>query len=116
MHLRKLYLGLIASIFLISCAAPAYFPTREIAFAEAAMAAARDVHAQRLASHKYQFALEALGRAKAAARAKKMGAAKRYARRARAYAEEAEEIAVMKLARVPQKESKESEDPFASTP
>src|SRR3990167_7853414 len=90
-----------------SSIAPAYYPTRELALAEAAVAAAQDVHAQRLASAKYQLAIEELGKAKAAERDRRMGAAKRHSNWAREYAEEAEEISVMKLARMPREEVKQ---------
>lgn len=102
---------ILISLVMIGCSAPSYYPTREIAYAEAAIAAAKEVHAERLASDKYQFALEALGNAKAYEKKGKMRAAKSAAKDARALAEEAEEIAVMKLVRVPKSEAPKSEAP-----
>jgi len=95
--------ALLILLFITACSTPHYYPVTEIAFAEASLAAARDVHAQRLASDKYQFATEELGRAKAAQRDGRMGAAKRHARSAQRWAEAAEERAMMRLARVPGK-------------
>lgn len=92
---------LIVTLFLFGCSSTSYYPAREIALAEVAVAAAKEVHAERLASDKYQFAVESLGRARAYEKEGKYYASKRAARTALKYAEEAEEIAVTKLTQVP---------------
>ncbi|OGQ35355.1 MAG: hypothetical protein A3F16_05445 [Deltaproteobacteria bacterium RIFCSPHIGHO2_12_FULL_43_9] len=97
--MKKIFLFVL--ILSAGCSSAGYYPTRDIALAEAAIAAAKEVHAERLASDKYQFAVESLGRAKAYEKQGKYSASKRAARTALQYAEEAEEIAVMKLTQVP---------------
>src|SRR3990167_2724604 len=97
--MKKLFL--FTTLVLFGCTSTGYYPARDMALAEAAVAAAKEVHAERLASDKYQFAVESLGRAKAYEKEGKYSASKRAARAAVKYAEEAEEIAVMKLTQVP---------------
>jgi hypothetical protein len=97
--MRKAYI--LSFLLLIGCATTGYNPNREISLAEAAVAAAKEVHAERLASDKYQFAVEWLGKARAYKEKGKTWSAKRAAKKAVFYAEEAEEISTMKLSQVP---------------
>jgi len=93
--------SILSLLILSGCASTGYNPDKEISHAEAAVAAAKEVHAERLAADKYQFAVEWLGRARAYKVQGKTYSAKKAAKKAVAYAEEAEEISVMKLSQVP---------------
>lgn len=93
---------LILLLFVNGCGLFVTRPVQEMAFAEAALRAAKDVRADTLAPEYYRRAYESFLRAKKFYKGKYFDAAKKYSLKTKSLAEKAEFIAYKKGGAIPQ--------------